>query len=67
MNGLKLNTSTSAAKGPIPTMATTPGQKHHMVPGIDQGSPENKASNNPGPMTAPSTQGPTQPITERAK
>lgn len=57
MNGLGLSTSTKAASGSV-ELKTNLGTLGATVTPL-------KASNNPGPMTAPSTQGPTWPITNR--
>ena len=57
MNGLGLSTSQTAAKSPTGEMKTNLGNLGAKVTRL-------KPSNNPGPMTAPSTQGPS-PITKR--
>lgn len=58
MNGLGLSTSQTAAKSPAGEMKTNLGNFGAKVKPL-------KASNNPGPMTSPSTQGPTQSIKKR--
>jgi hypothetical protein len=57
MNGLGLSTSSKAAKGPV-EFKTNLGNMGATVKPL-------KPSNNPGAMTSPSTQGPTQRITKR--
>lgn len=59
MNGLNLKTSQTAAKSPAGEMKTNLGNLGATVKKL-------KPSNSPGPMTSPSVQGPTQPITKRS-
>ena len=62
MNGLKLNRTppsvTAQAKG-LPNMVSNMGNLGATVTPL-------KASNNPGPMTAPSSQGPVDPKAKQA-
>ena len=57
MNGLGLNTSTSAAKSAV-ELKTNLGNLGATVTPL-------KPSNNPGPMTSPSVQGPQKAVTDR--
>jgi len=57
MNGLGLSTSQTAAKSPVTTTSNLGNLGAKFKP--------LKPSNNPGPMTSPSVQGPTQSIKKR--
>lgn len=58
MNGLNLKTSTKAAAGPISTVTNLGSFGGKYVQPL-------KPSNDPGPMTAPSGQGPSRPGTKQ--
>lgn len=54
VNALGLGTSTEPSKGPVTVVMTIP---------VATPSDKNRPSNDPGPMTAPSAQGPNRPGT----